>query len=191
MEKEAPKRKVPRKATRRYLENAAEYYLQRFATSTAHFRRVMMRKVQLSAQHHETDPEEGAMVIEELIKRFQGVGVLNDAQYAELRAGSLHRRGNSKRLINAKLKQKGLDDGVIEGAYETLKEESENPELEAARTFAKRRRLGPYRTRPPKENQQEKDLAALARAGFSYNLAIKVLGRPEGFEEEICYSPKT
>ncbi|MCW9033095.1 MAG: RecX family transcriptional regulator [Rhodospirillales bacterium] len=185
MEKEAPKRKVPRKATRRYLENAAEYYLQRFSTSTANFRRVMMRKVQLSAQHHETDPQEGAEIIEELIARFQRVGVLNDEQYAELRASSLHRRGNSKRLINAKLKQKGLDDEVIEGAYNSLKEESKNPELDAARAFAKRRRLGPYRTRPPKENQQEKDLAAMARAGFSYDLAIKVLGKLDDMDGEV------
>jgi len=179
VEKEAPKRKVPRKATRRYLENAAEYYLQRFATSTANFRRVMMQKVRASAHHHDTDPEEGAAVIEDLVKRFQRVGVLNDARYAELRAGSIHRRGGSKRSITAKLKEKGLAEGDIESAYEALKEDSENPELEAATTFAKRRRLGAYRTAPPKDKQHEKDLAAMARAGFSYDMAIKVLGRIE------------
>lgn len=173
------KKKVPRKATRRYLENAAEHYLSRFATTTAHFRKVMMRKVTLSARHHDTDPEEGAAVIDELIARFQRVGVLNDDQYASLRTESLHRRGGSKRIIGAKLKQKGLDDETIESAYNTLHEESDDPEWDAATAFAKRRRLGPYRTRPAKDDQHQKDLAAMARAGFSYDLATKVLGAPE------------
>jgi len=172
------KKKVPRKATRRYLENAAEHYLSRFATTTSHFRKIMMRKVTLSARHHETDPEEGAVIIEELIGRFQRVGVLNDEQYAELRTGSLHRRGGSKRMISVKLKQKGLADDTIETAYQGLKEEHEDPEFAAATTFAKRRRLGSYRTREAKEGQHQKDLAAMARAGFSYDLATRVLGAP-------------
>ena len=173
------KKKVPRKATRRYLENAAEHYLSRFATTTAHFRKVMMRKVMLSARHHQTDPEEGAAVVDELIDRFQRVGVLNDDQYASLRTESLHRRGGSRRIIGAKLKQKGLDDETIETAYKALGEEMDDPELEAALAFVKRRRLGSYRTRPGKEDQHQKDLAAMARAGFSYDLAAKVLGAPE------------
>ncbi len=176
MEDNPRKTKVPRKASRRYLENAAEHYLNRFATTTAHFRKVMMRKVTLSARHHGTDPEEGAAIVDELIARFQRVGVLDDAQYAELRTGSLHRRGGSKRMIGAKLKQKGLDDETIETAYKSLSEETDDPELDAAAAFAKRRRLGPYRTREGKEGQHQKDLAAMARAGFSYDLATRVLG---------------
>ena len=178
MDEKPLKKKVPRKATRRYLENAAEHYLSRFATTTTHFRTIMMRKVALSARHHETDSDEGAAIVEELIERFQRVGVLNDEQYAELRTGSLHRRGGSKRMISAKLKQKGLADETIEMAYRGLREEHEDPELEAATTFAKRRKLGPYRTKEAKEGQHQKDLAAMARAGFSYDLATRVLGAP-------------
>ena len=55
-----PARKPPRRVTAQYLENAALHYLQRFASSSASLRRVLMRKVDRSAQAHGTDPAEGA-----------------------------------------------------------------------------------------------------------------------------------
>ena len=50
----------PRRITPSYLENAALFYLERYATSVAHFRRVLMNKVRRSARFHGTDVEEGA-----------------------------------------------------------------------------------------------------------------------------------
>ena len=47
-------------------------------------------------------------------------------------------------------------------------------ELKAAAAFARRRRLGPYRTKDREPNRL-RDLAALARAGFAYDLARKVI----------------
>ena len=67
---EPQKRKVPRKVTAKSLENAALYYLQRFSSSNENFRSVMMRRVNRSAQHHNTNPEEGTKIIDNLIKKF-------------------------------------------------------------------------------------------------------------------------
>ena len=87
----------------------------------------------------------------------------------------MHRRGNSSRIIRGKLKQKGLDDGVIDLALVALGDGDEDPEQTAAIRFARRRRLGPFSLRQPEdgeqENQREKHLAAMARAGFSYAMA--------------------
>ena len=173
-----PGRRGPRKATARYLENAALYYLSRYATSVENLRRVMMRKVRRSAQHHGTDPEDGAALIEAMIGRFLGSGLLDDWAYARTRADSLHRRGNSARVIRGKLKQKGVDDDVITAALDGRGEDTEDgedPELTAAVTLAKRRRLGPFAAQKPSDETREKHLAALARAGFSYDVARRVI----------------
>ena len=73
-----PRRRPPRKATPRYLENAALHYLERFATSAENLRRVLMRKVDRSARAHGTDPDEGAAAVEALIERFVRAGLLDD-----------------------------------------------------------------------------------------------------------------
>ena len=167
-----PRKHAPRKATPKYLENAALYYLSRYSTSTENLRRVMMRKVMRSAKHHGTDVEDGAALIEAMIGRFLGSGLLDDWAYARTRADSLHRRGNSARVIRGKLKQKGVDDNVIAAALDAR---GEDTELTAAVTLAKRRRLGPFAVKPPNSEQREKHLAALARAGFSYDVAQRVI----------------
>ena len=173
-----PRKRAPRKATPKYLENAALYYLSRYSTSTENLRRVMMRKVMRSAKHHGTDVEDGAALIEAMIGRFLGSGLLDDWAYARTRADSLHRRGNSARVIRGKLKQNGVDDDVIAAALDARGEDTEDgedPELTAAVTLAKRRRLGPFAGKPPNGEQREKHLAALARAGFSYDVAQRVI----------------
>ncbi len=176
------KKKTPRKATPKYLDNAALYYLSRYATSAENLKRVMMRKVNRSAQFHGTDVEEGQALIEDMIGRFMTSGLLDDAAYAKTRAESLHRRGNSARVIRGKLRQKGVGDDDVRAALEALGddlEDGEDPELAAAVTLAKRRRLGPYFNGTVADDTREKHLAALARAGFSYDIARRVVDNDE------------
>jgi regulatory protein len=56
-----------------------------------------------------------------------------------------------------------------------LAEEHDDLDLTAARRFVQRRRLGPFRTAPAREGQHNRDLAAMARAGFAFGVARKVL----------------
>jgi regulatory protein len=168
-------RKAPRKATPKSLENAALYYLERFASSAANLRRVLMRRVERSARAHGTDREEGAAAVEDIVARFVASGLLDDAAYAAARAGTLHRRGASARRIRAALMQKGVASGDIEAALAALREEADDPELAAAVALARRRRLGPFRPAPDRAARREKDLAALARAGFGYETARQVI----------------
>jgi len=186
-EPEKRKKKRPRKATAKSLENAALYYLQRFASSNENLRRVLMRRVRRSAQHHGTDPEEGAEFINDIIARYQRSGLLDDARYAEIRTASLGRRGNSARAIRNKLVEKGVDSDIIDETLTNRQNEDADPELTAAVSLARRRRLGPFREDGIRPEFKEKDLAALARAGFNYDTAQKVIEavRVEDLEEEI------
>jgi regulatory protein len=180
---ESQKRKVPRKVTSKSLENAALYYLQRFSSSSENFRRVMIRRVKRSAQYHNTNFEEGAEIVDQLISRFVRIGLLDDLQFAQVRAASLRRRGLSERTIRAKLMERGFAVEVINESLELLKCDNEDPELTASIIFSRKRRLGPFREILDKRNEfREKDMAKLARAGFSYHIAQKVI-RAETLEE--------
>lgn len=180
-ESEKPKkRKLPRKVTPRSLENAALHYLERFATSSENLRRVLARRVDKSCYHHkEIDREEALGWVADLIERYQRSGLLNDKAYAEARVAGLNRRGTATRMIRLKLMEKGVGEDDIHDAFEALHQDSDDPELAAALNLARKRRIGPYRVTGDREGRREKDLAAMARSGFSYDMALKVIDADE------------
>ena len=169
------RRRGPRKVTKSHLKNAALHYLSRFSTSAENLRRVLMRRVERSAQHHDTDPAEGAAWIEDLIERYQRVGLLNDTAYAEARATDLLRRGTPLKGVRFKLMQKGVGADDIDDALAAATEDMPEPNLAAAVALAKRRRLGPFAPPGKRDERRDKDLATLARAGFDYDTARRVI----------------
>lgn len=174
-DRKKPERRPPKKATARHLENVALWYLQRFAASADSLRRVLMRRVEKSARAHDTDRDEGAAFVEDIIARFRRSGLLDDRVYAEGRTLSLHRRGISTRGIRARLAAKGVGAEDIGAALAVLRDQTADPDLAAAIAYARRRRIGPYRTRGDREEMRERDLAALARQGFGYDIARRVI----------------
>jgi regulatory protein len=168
------KRRGPKKATPDYLEKAALGYLERYASSTANLRRVLMGKVTRSAQHHGTDPEAGAEAVETILRKLQDGGLLDDTAYAEGRAVTLHRMGHSLPAIRMRLRQKGVDDDTIDHALARLAEEADAPDLAAALRYARKRRIGPYR-RVDRGTNRERDMAALARKGFAPDLCQRIV----------------
>jgi regulatory protein len=169
------RRRLPRQATASHLENAALHYLERFSSSSAHLRRVLLRKVERSARAHGTDPAEGAGLVEAIIARYLKSGLLDDAAYAAQQAASLRRRGTSRYGIRGKLAVKGIDAELIGATLERLDDEGGSGDLAAACALVRRRRLGPYRPQEAQAEHRRKDLATLARAGFSLDVARRVL----------------
>jgi regulatory protein len=173
-------RKKPKPVSAESLEASALFYLERFATSSANLRRVLLRRVRRSAELHGTDAEAGAKLVDALVQRFLGNGLLDDRAYAEAKSASLHRRGASARAIAAKLAGKGVDRGLIETVLGEADDEAglaprPGGDLAAAAALARRRRLGPFRPDPAREANRLKDLGTLARAGFTRAVAERVL----------------
>ena len=162
---------MPKKITLEYLENSSLYYLSRFATSKNNLKQVMMRKILWSARYHGTNSEEGKKLIEGLIDRYLRSGLLNDKVYAQNSAVKLHQQGNSSIKIRAKLKKKGVCNKDIEDALSSLEKIDENPELAAAILYARRKCLGPFQISRLDDSTREKQLAKMARAGFSYKIS--------------------
>ncbi|MGF9758202.1 regulatory protein RecX [Microvirga sp. 0TCS3.31] len=171
-----PVRKPPRKVTAAYLQRAAMSYLERYASSAENLRRVLRRKVDKRCRLRGEDPAEFHDMIDEVVAKSLKIGLIDDTRYAEARVATLRRRGGSARAIQAKLSAKGVDRGTIAAALEG----EEGDEEQAARAFARRRKLGPFR---PGERApyRDKDLAAMARAGFRFDIARSVI---EGERDE-------
>lgn len=178
--KKKPRR--PRKISKSYLENSGAYYLERYGSSTENFRRVMRRKIHRSADFHEQDPQEFYPLLEEVIEKFQEMKILNDDLYCFHKVRSMRRRGTSARMIHSKLSQKGLTSDQINTALSRLGDENnisqKQMEREAADKYARKRRFGPYRT-PIDPERMEKDMAAMARAGYSYDIVKEILNQDE------------
>ncbi len=168
--------KQPRKATPQSLQNAAMHYLERFSTSKANLKRVLLSRVARSAKAHGTDPHEGLAWIEALLDKLEGLGYLNDAVYAENKAESMNRRGKPSNQVRWALKMKGVDQDTTEASMTKLSDElGEEPDRAAALAFARKKRLGPYRPPELREAHKTKDIQALARAGFGWDLAREIV----------------
>ncbi len=167
-EQKKPRYKVP---TEKSLMNAALAYLNRYATSTENLRQVLMRRIQKAAQCHDRDPEEFVPFVEAVMSRCEAAGFLSDRDYAETKVVSLRRAGKSRRQIEMKLRQKGVDGDLISEALA----ENNSDDFSAAMRTARKRRLGPWASPDKREERREKDLARLCRAGFSFEIARKVI----------------
>lgn len=177
--KKAPRRegpKIPKKITEKYLYNSGLAYLQRFPSSIAHFKSVMGRKIERSCRHHaDQDKTACVVLLDKVTAQFAEMGYLNDELYLRGMVNSLRGRGLSSRAILMKLQQKGLAADEIKTVLAHYDEEYDSDDLSAALRLCKRKRMGPYAAARPEPAQKQKWLAALARAGFSYDIALQAL----------------
>jgi regulatory protein len=171
-----PSRRAPRRVTAADLKGLALDYLDRFSATRQRVRQVMLRKIRLSARAHGDDPAPIVAALDEAIQWLEGRGFLSDRAYAESKARALVARGTSRQRILANLAAKGVRGEDARDALDRLALEYEEPELEAAQRYARRRRIGPYRADPEaRAESRDRDLACMARAGFAGRIARQVI----------------
>jgi regulatory protein len=143
------------------LEDMALAYVARFSTSAAKFERYLTRKLREKGWEGEGEPP-----VAETVARYVELGYIDDGIYARMKSGSLLRRGYGARRVNQALGQAGI--------AEDLRAEvapGEAAAREAAATYARRRRFGPFGAGPPDPATREKQLAAMVRAGHGFDAA--------------------
>jgi regulatory protein len=116
-------------------------------------------------------------------------GLLDDRAYAEAQTASLHRRGIARRRIGQRLGARGVARDEVASALSSLDEShggdsADATDQRAALAFARRKRLGPFRAAAERKARRNRDLAALACAGFAYHLARRVIDAPDADELE-------
>ena len=165
----------PKPLTEKRLEKLALLHIDRYATSIENLRNVLMRRVEKSARNQNIEKKDAEKWINEIITKLVNLRLLDDQAYAENRVRSLHRSGASQKKIMSILSNKGVSKVDTASAISLLENEYCNRELMAANNYARRRRLGPYRLAENRKENRDRDLAALARAGFKYNDAKSII----------------
>ena len=171
------------------LHEAALNYLARYAATEAGLRRVLVRRIDRWSRL-QPDPDAAEPVVlaarsalDAVVKRLAEAGAINDSAFAENRVRSLVRSGQSTRSIQMRLVAKGVAPDMARAAANTDAE----TELAAALVLAWKRRIGPYRVAETADAMARmKEMGVLARAGFSRDVAEKVLETsPEEAEKRI------
>jgi regulatory protein len=145
----------------------------------------MTRKIGRSLAHHGGDREEAEAMLDVLIPKLTAGGWLDDGRFVTARVQELHRKGLSARGIRAKLAQQGGPEQMVRAALEDLASDGGDTELTAALNLARRKRIGPFQEDPERRlERKQKDFAAMARAGFSYGVARRVLDAEDPAELE-------
>jgi len=162
--------------TRDLLADHAAWYLERWWPSARRLEQVLVRK----ADRHAIGPEDraqGRAWAAELVAERVARGSLDDSRFAQAWVDELHRKGLSRRAMLAKLRDKGVAHDVAATAVEDM-DETVGPEAERIRAvaYARRRRLGPMRSDPHQRSERrQRDLGAMARAGFAFGIAREVI----------------
>jgi len=159
-----------RRLTEKSLTNVALFYLRRHAASVKQLEAVLTRRVR-RAERALGEPLPLRDAIARVVQRCVDAGYLDDRRLAQGRTESLRRAGKSTRLIRQELKQKGLAPSLVDEVTKA----TAGQELEAALALARRKRVGPYRRGQLDRAGRLKELAVLARAGFSFGVAKQVV----------------
>lgn len=158
------------------LERAAFRYLERYDSTERNLRQVLERKARLALDAVDAGPELRDATrgwISTIVARAVELRLVDDRRYAESLARHLQRRGSSHRASWQQLRHKGVSDELIREQLGVTAEPE--AELAAASVHARRKRLGPWRAGEARAARRERDLAALARAGFDLDVASRVV----------------
>lgn len=148
-----------KKITLDRLKNYALFYLERYEASADKLRTILKRRLMKAAREQEI-PAEANNWVEDIIRDMCRLGYVDNRRFAENVVRRLSANGKSPSFIQTKLKLAGIDDEEISTAL------AETDELAQARLMVQKKHLGA---------DFQKDLARLARAGFSYEVAKEVL----------------
>lgn len=162
------------------LKDLALHYVARYATTRHKLATYLRRKVREKGWEGtgesadetvaEAGQERAEAAISEILALVDRLGAVNDGLFAEGRTRALGRRGMGANRIRQALSGAGIDRGTADEAL------SELDALEAAVTYLRRRRWGPFGEGAPHDpDARRKAFAAMMRAGHAPDLSGKLL----------------
>jgi len=146
----------------------AIYYLSKYSSSKKNLEFILKKKIRRLSDEKKIRfhlYNEIQIIIEKLEK----LNLINDQVFVESKIQSLQYQAKSKNYIKQYLLQKGIDKQLIEEQISLFYENNKNLEKENALKFAKKRNL------LDNDQDYQKKLSKMARAGFSYDIAKEVL----------------
>ncbi|MZR30437.1 regulatory protein RecX [Sneathiella litorea] len=177
-EDKKPKAKRPKKPvepTPKWLRDQALRYLNRFPATSHKMARHLIDKATPQLEHFDLSEEklkeDVTKVVEDMIK----AGFINNTEFAASKARVMARQGRSIAQIGLKLQEMEFSESDQARALDELGEDRHALDRMAAARFVKRRRFGPYKPEETRSERRNKELASLARQGFSFDVATLVI----------------
>ena len=146
----------------------AIYYLSKYSSSKKNLEFILKKKIRRMSDEKKIRfhlYNEIQIIIEKLEK----LNLINDQVFVESKIQSLQYQVKSKNYIKQYLLQKGIDKQLIEEQISLFYENNKNLEKDNALKFAKKRNL------LDNDQDYQKKLSKMARAGFSYDIAKEIL----------------
>lgn len=176
------------------LHEAALAYLTHRPASVAQMRRVLARKIATWARRaSKTSEDESATsaavaraesAAAAVVASLRTSGLLDDARFAEQRAGRLTRAGKSRRAVELSLVKSGVGTTLARDASSS----DADTELAAAVMHTRKKRMGAFArdveaASDPKVRRRW--LGSLARAGYSFGVAERALRMDREAAEDL------
>ena len=143
-------------------------YLSKYSSSKKNLERILKNKIRRT----NIEKKEKFILyksIPEVLKKLEKNNFINDYNYATSKVNIFISNGKSKIFIKNYLYKKGIDEKLSSEIFAELNEKDSNWEIKSARIFARKKNF-------QKNNKNnEKNLSKMARAGFSYEIAKKIL----------------
>ena len=144
-------------------------YLSKYDSSKVNLVNVLKRKI-LRLKTTNYEKRKLINIIESIIIKLEKNKFIDDDRYSSTKIVSLSNSGKSKHFIFNYLIKKGVNKSQIQNNLNLMKQDDDNWELNSAKIFAKKKKM------LDKNQNYEKNLAKMARAGFSYDICKKILG---------------
>jgi len=146
----------------------AIYYLSKYSSSKKNLEFILKKKIRRLSEEKKIRFQL-YNEIQFIIEKLEKLNLINDQVFVESKIQSLQHQVKSKNYIKQYLLQKGIDKQLIEDQISLFYENNKNLEKENALKFAKKRNL------LGSDQDYQKKLSKMARAGFSYDIAKEVL----------------
>jgi regulatory protein len=156
------------------LDRLALRYVERFATTRARLVSYLVRKIR--ERGWEGDAADPAALADKLV----ALGYIDDRAFGEARASAMARRGLGKRRVEGVFHQVGIGGEDAEALAPAIEART----LDAALTFARKRRIGPFSSVAADRPQREKQIAAMIRGGHDFTLARRIASMAPGEDVE-------
>lgn len=164
-----------KKITYQRLYNITLYYLGRYESTTDKVRQMLCRRVQKSKLAGDEVPDEVNAWIDKVVLSMQDLGYIDNRRYLENTYRRLRLQGKSLRFIFGKLSADGIEADMLQSFMDEQNASSEELDIESARRLVCKKKIGYLRPKDKQKEMYQKDLATLARAGFSFDVAKKAL----------------
>ena len=146
----------------------AIYYLSKYSSSKKNLEFILKKKIRRLSDEKKIRFQL-YNEIQIIIEKLEKLNLINDQVFVESKIQSLQYQAKSKNYIKQYLLQKGIDKQLIEEQISLFYKNYKNLEKENALKFAKKRNL------LDNDQDYQKKLSKMARAGFSYDIAKEIL----------------